>query len=231
MRSGPKDLRQKINKRPSKGEKTNEKEENLQLKRYTKIEGKFQKILEKGKKTVKEMLIICFSANLVIIPIILINFNTISFTFFISNLLAGQLLGFCIILGFITFILSLLIFPVAKVFGIILNLSLHTLITIAEICSKLPFSKVYVISPNFLSLLFYYAFLFFIVYQFSLKQKKRRRRIENKILEQIESIRQKIKKSKEKIMLIGFLILLTINLCSIIPQDLKIYFIDVGQRR
>ena len=230
MRSGPKNLRQKINKRPSKGEKTNEKAENLQLKRYTKIEGKFPKILEKGKKTVKEMLIICFSANLVIIPIILINFNTISFTFFISNLLAGQLLGFCIILGFITFILSLLIFPVAKVFGIILNLSLHTLITIAEICSKLPFSKVYVISPNFLSLLFYYAFLFFIVYQFSLKQKKPRR-IENKILEQIESIRQKIKKSKEKIMLIGFLILLTINLCSIIPQDLKIYFIDVGQRR
>ena len=55
-------------------------------------------------------ILITISANIVIIPIMLYNFNTISLTFFISNLLAGPIIGIIIILWFYIILIYLKIF-------------------------------------------------------------------------------------------------------------------------
>ena len=86
-------------------------------------------------------ILITISANIVIIPIIMYNFNTISLTFFISNLLAGPIIGIIIILGFSIIIISLIFFPIANIFSKILNLLIILFLNTAKACANLPFSK------------------------------------------------------------------------------------------
>ena len=60
----------------------------------------------KIKQKIAEALSVTFSAQLMIMPITILNFNTISLTFFISNILASPLLGIIIIFGFISIFIS-----------------------------------------------------------------------------------------------------------------------------
>lgn len=84
---------------------------------------------------------VTLSANVLIIPIMIYNFNTISFTFIISNVLASGLLGIIVIIEFIS-----VIFRFKPIF-VLLDICLSILTKIALFCSKLPFSKIYV--PNY----------------------------------------------------------------------------------
>ena len=56
----------------------------------------------------KELIDITLYANIFVIPIMVYNFNTISLTFVISNLIAGILIGPITIGGFILVIISLI---------------------------------------------------------------------------------------------------------------------------
>ncbi len=99
------------------------------------------------------------SANIIIIPIIIFNFNTISFSFIISNLLAGPMLGIIIISLYSLIILSLIFKSLLNPLFYILELLINILVKMADLCSKLPFSKIYVVTPNILLLLLFYIFL------------------------------------------------------------------------
>lgn len=78
------------------------------------IEKILSKIKLKGKTI--QLLIVTFSAQIFIMPIMAYRFNTISLTFFISNLFASPILGVIIILGFITIFVSLISFKLAKLY-------------------------------------------------------------------------------------------------------------------
>ena len=66
----------------------------------------------KVKKYLYESAMLTFSANILILPISIYEFNTIPINSVISNLLAGPLLGICIILGMFMVIISTVCFPV-----------------------------------------------------------------------------------------------------------------------
>src|SRR5699024_10014915 len=68
----------------------------------------YNKIFENLLKYIKESSCITISANIVIIPIMMLYFNTISLSFVVSNLLAGSILGIIIIYAFILIFLSFL---------------------------------------------------------------------------------------------------------------------------
>ena len=70
------------------------------------------------------MLAVTSSAQVIILPIMMIKFNTISFTFFISNILAGFLIGIIVICGYVLIIVSLISIKLAKCGFIIYNLIL-----------------------------------------------------------------------------------------------------------
>lgn len=114
------------------------------------------KIIEK----VIEMMIITLSANIVIIPIIMLHYNTISLTFLISNVLASPILGIVIILGLFIVLISFVLSPLSLFLSRILSIFLEILIFFANICSNLPFSKIYVITPSIMQItLYYYAII------------------------------------------------------------------------
>lgn len=105
---------------------------------------------------------VTISANLVIIPIMMFNFNTISFSFIISNLLAGAILGVIVIYGFVLVFLSIILGNFLIPFFYILNIMLKILLSIAHFCSKIPFSKVYLITPSIFFIMAYYICLYII---------------------------------------------------------------------
>ena len=104
----------------------------------------------KVKKYLYESAMLTFSANILILPITIYEFNTIPINSIISNLLAGPLLGICIILGMFTVILSIVCFPVSKLIAFPLQIILKILIKIIELISKIPFGNYTVKTPWFI---------------------------------------------------------------------------------
>lgn len=171
---------------------------------------KFKKIIHKVKEKILDIILITISANLVIFPIVLFHYNTISFTFIISNLLISPIIGIIIILGFISVFASYIISPISKVMFLILQTFLNLLIKIAHFCAELPFSKVYFPTPKIYVIIIYYVFLIFIILA------------RNKIIV--------VKKINKKIIIIFVIIIIILNLIlNFIPKTFTIYFIDVGQ--
>lgn len=168
-----------------------------------------KKIKTKGKLVNYIVSSICVSvcANLIIIPIMTYNFNTVSLTFWISNLLAGPFLGVIIILGFCVYLLSFVIFPVAKIISIPLKYLIYILLVIVKYCSKIPFSSITIRGPYIYEILIYYIVLY-LVFNYA-----------------------KIKPYFKKLVVVIMIVILIANSCIYMQNHGKmiIYFIDVGQ--
>ena len=80
------------------------------------------KFIEKIVTTIKGMMVVSISANLIIFPIVAVHYNTISLTFFISNILAGPILGLIIIIVFITIFITYIYIKISKIKPIILTI-------------------------------------------------------------------------------------------------------------
>lgn len=158
---------------------------------------------------IKQMLSVTLSAQLIILPIMIIKFNTISLTFFISNILAGFLIGIIVICGYVLIIVSFISKTISKCGFIIYNFILRIFLFLIDFCSKIPFSKIYIVTPNLIFVILYYAIILGI--HFSIIK--------------LEYIKKNIK----KIIVILLILILIFNIVKVIPKNLKIYFIDVGQ--
>lgn len=109
---------------------------------------------------IKESISVTISANIVIIPIMMYTFNTISLSFVISNLLAGAILGIIVLYAFALIFLYMILHNLISPLFIILNLMLKLLIYIAHCCSLIPFSKIYVVTPNIVLIILLYIMLY-----------------------------------------------------------------------
>ena len=180
----------------------------------------------KIKENIAKVLSLTFSAQLMIMPITILNFNTFSLTFFISNILASPLLGIIIILGFIAIFVSFVLNPISKILFFVLNLFLELLIFISEIVTKIPGSSILVKTPKLVFVITYYILILFINYFFIIK-KNPIRRFQKKIVKicTIKNIKRIIKIIARIFLIISFLTMLV----RVINPTLKIYFIDVGQ--
>lgn len=180
----------------------------------------------KIKQKIAEALSVTFSAQLMIMPITILNFNTISLTFFISNILASPLLGIIIIFGFISIFISSILNPISKILFLILHIFLELLILVAKVTEKIPGSSILVKTPNILFAIVYYILILFFNYFFVIKQNPTRR-FHKKI---IKIITIKNIKNTVKVIVVVFLIMLLLTrIVRIINPTFKIYFIDVGQ--
>lgn len=183
-------------------------------KRFQKEEKGEQKLIKKYLRKMREIVKISLSANIVLIPIVLYHFHTISLTFLISNVLATPIIGILVIGGFVSMMVSFAWNPMGKCFALILQFFIQLFWQIAVFTSKLPFSKIYLATPKLSSILVYYAFIFLF---FSHKKRK------EKLLVKAEKI------AKKKIIAILLLVSILTMLDKQIPKNLKVYFIDVGQ--
>lgn len=189
-----------------------------------------EKILCKIKvnKKISKLLSVTFSAQIMIMPIMALNFNTISLTFFISNMIASPLLGVIMVLGIITVFTSFISYAIAKMLAIILNLSLETLICISNFCSKIPFSKILIKTPYFILIIFIYFLILISNYIVTIYPYKKLLRLFQKKLLKIVSIK-KWDKLLKIVFVISIILIVFYFLNTLIQSNLKIYFIDVGQ--
>lgn len=174
--------------------------------------GSFIKINNKIVKYFFEMIVVTTCANLAIIPIMMFHFNTISLTFYFSNIIVGPILGIVVIIGFIMFFISLIFTPISSLIAIVLNLMLKFIIKIAEITANMPFSKITIITPSFFFIIVWYL----IIISISYKQK-------------VKIFYNKNNKLIKKIVACILIIVLIVNLVIKVDKKLKIHFVDVGQ--
>ena len=191
------------------------------LKRF--IECKF-KIKSKFLKSFLGVFLVSFSAQIIILPIMIYCFNTISFTFFVSNLLIYFLVGPLLALGYISLILGAILLPIGKFLAIFEQFLILILFKIAQICSMLPFSKIYVATPDFWQIILYYIVLTALIYLFQTRKIKFLKFILGNGYKNFCRIYWK------KILIYSSVIILCFQLISLFPKNLRIYFVDVGQR-
>lgn len=191
------------------------------------------KVKETNNKIVsylKELIKMTIYVNIFVLPIMIYNFNTISLVFVISNLIAGILIGTITIAGFILAIILIINAKWAYIIVVPYNAILELLINITKGISLIPFSQIIVPTPSVFLVVLYYLFLStFILYRF-LKEKYYNRYLIKIIIDYINIIIKKLKKNIKNIFIFCICILVLIILTSkIIPNNLKINFIDVGQ--
>ena len=176
------------------------------------LENLFLKL--KVAKSLAKVISVPIAAQVAIWPVMCLCFNKISLTFLISNLLVIPILGIIIIGGFILVFISFIWIDFAKGLSIILKFFLKLLILISKICSRFKLSNLYLVTPNLITIIIYYFILGFIVYLFNHKEKMIRTKTLKKIITLVVII----------VILIEFPYL-NFN------GKLKIFFIDVGERR
>ena len=154
-------------------------------------------------KKVSEILAITISAQIMVLPVTIINFNNISTVFIISNIIATPLTGGIILLGYANILIGAISLEIAKVIAIVTHSLVQLLIWTAEITAKIPYSSITTITPHIITVIYYYIFIYAICRKNRVKQAS----------------------------IIFLILIISITFIDIIPQKFKIHFVDVGQRR
>ena len=119
---------------------------------------------EKIIRYIKNTSLVSLSAQIVLIPIILYNYKTVSLTFLITNILTSYIIGIIIIFGFLLIIISFLSLPIANFLGILYKPLIGLLEFITENTAKIPFSKIYLKTPYIWEIILYYILIISFTY-------------------------------------------------------------------
>lgn len=177
---------------------------------------------------VQDILAVTISAQIAILPIMLYHFNMFGTYFLISNLVISVIIGPVLIFSLLTILLNFIFIPIAKFFTLILKMLVRILFLVSKI-SEIPFSKLYFPTPSIFVIVLYYVFLFifnilFVLYN---SQKINATRIRARNI--IALIKYRVTLNKNNILKIITIIILILIIFKIIPQNLQINFVDVGQ--
>lgn len=159
--------------------------------------------------SILEMFCVTLSAQIILIPIMIYYFNSISLISLLTNLLVGPFTGTITVLGLIIYFLSLIFQPLGKLLSYSVYILISLIILISKICSKVPFANITVTTPWFSFIIIYYLCVYLIY---------------TKLLNFNNKTRDKIIKT-----IISILIIISV-IINIVPANyLEINFIDVGQ--
>ena len=170
------------------------------------------------------------TVQILIFPILVYCYNSISLTFFISNLLVSILSGPVLILGYI----SIFLYKIKPII-IIENILIEIIIKIAKFVSKFRLSNILVGTPNLVVVIIYYVILICFINRKKIFEKIQQKNVLNAIYLFISSFLGKHKlKQIELLKVVITIILLFIivfylfsNLIN--SDDIEIHFLDVGQ--
>lgn len=189
-----------------------------------KIKPKIQKYLEK----IKEIISVSISVQISIMPIILYNLNTFNPYFLISNLVLSFAIGPIVILGFLFIIIVCLNTPIAEIFSPMIQIGIKILIFISNI-GKLPLSKIYIPTPSLFSILIYYLSIIVLFFVYNIYSSKKPNKTQIRIKNLIALLKIKFRQNKQKANYFLVIIIILSFVINLIPGNLKIHFIDVGQ--
>lgn len=172
---------------------------------------------KKGIKAyIKDSCVISICVQITIFPILVNMFNNISFTFFISNLVASPIVTLILNIAIIAIILSYIVLPISVFLGKILDILISILIYLSNICAELPFSTNSCIRIDVTYILIYYSIIIYLLYLIKINR--------------IHIVKHFFRKHILRVISIILVLCIIINLYNNIGiKDLDIFFIDVGQ--
>lgn len=174
-------------------------------------------------KAVIDAFCVTISATISVMPIMILNFNSLAVTSLIISVIAGFLIGPIIIVGVI------LIFVKVKTVEIVLNFLLNVLIKVSDLGSILPLNQIYLITPKMFKIVIYYLTIFISNFVIKIKLDKSSNAFYQRCKNIVNLIKYKLRLNFKKVISI-ILIICILNLFYLkIPKNLKIYFVDVGQ--
>ena len=171
---------------------------------------------------IKEILAVTISAQIMILPIIILNFHMIGIYSLISNLFISLIIGPIIILAF------LCIIPIFKILNYPLKFALDILILISKL-SNLPFSKIYIPTPSIFSIILYFMIVLLARYIYKIYTSNHVNATYKRIKNLIALVKYRFNQKRKKYCICIVIILVTFIGIKLIPKDLGIYFIDVNQ--
>lgn len=174
------------------------------------------------------MIAVSLSAQVMILPIMVYHFNIIGIYFLITNLLVSIIIGPIIILGIFYTISFLLFEPITQLFVSILNGGLSFLDFISKF-SQLPFSKIYVPTPSIISIILYFGVVLFGKQIYLIYYSNSLRTTQKRIRNLIALFQYKFHQRKKKYLRGISIILIFLASICLLPKDLRIHFVDVGQ--
>lgn len=180
-------------------------------------------------KKVAKILGVSLSAQILILPILVYNFNTLSLSFLLSCFVSSIFAGIIFISGIGIIIISFLSLKISKKTSLILKILINILSLSAEKIADFKLLNYTVKTPIMLEVMTYYLLFFSIKYIFIVfhKDKQNLRRYEKRMINKLREIG--LKKILYVLIIIVSTFITTALLYRIIPKELKIYFIDVGQ--
>lgn len=187
----------------------------------TKAINKIRKKVFHIKKFFISTALVCVSAQLFVSPIILMNFNTISIYFLLSNILIAPIIGIVIILGFLIVIVSFIFYPLAEFLNVFELLLLKSINIMTNFITNLPNSCIYCKTPYIMSIVIYFSLILFLTFCCLVKNKTIRMKIHKNY--------KRISKFLKIILVTYFVVLLLIDFNLFGFNNFKLYFIDVGQ--
>ena len=190
---------------------------------------RINKKFAKAIKFIRESLSLAISVQLMIIPIIAKYFNTFGFAFCITNILLSVIIGPIIAIGLIIIICSLISTNLAEIISFFLIPFLKFLTIVSEIGKNIPVSKIYIGTPHIIEIIIYYFFIFIQNFIFKIYMAKNPSTFQYRVRNIISLIKYKIRLNKNKVILLIFIVCMIFRINLFFSQNLKIFFIDVGQ--
>lgn len=177
---------------------------------------------------IKEILSVTLAVQIIILPIIIYQFNFIGIYFIFTTLITSIIVAPIIFLSIISIILYLLINPLGRIGCLFLQVLINILIKITDF-SNLPYSKIYIPTPKICIIVFYYITIFLSNYIYSIYRKRKINQTQRRFRNLIELFKYKQRTSKINYNFIILIIIIIIIFYRYIPKNLEIHFVDVGQ--
>lgn len=188
----------------------------------------YKKRKSKWLEKMKEILAVSVSAQIMILPVMLYHFNIFGLYFILSNFFISVIIGPIILMGFVFIILSLLSISCASLLFPFLEGGIQILIQISKV-SDLPFSKIYMATPNVAVIIVYYILIILVKYVYFAYHNKSTTTTQRRIKNIISLLKYKIRLKKKKSITILIILMSAVLVFRYIPKELRIYFVDVGQ--
>ncbi len=188
--------------------------------------GNFKELINKfANKEIADILALSMSAQVMILPITMLEFNMLSMSFILSGFVATFLVSVIFLYGVINISISFISLNLSKIFAEPLNVAINLLSKSAKYIAELDILKATTKTPYILFIIIYYLIVLIIKYYLILskKPKNEMRRYEKKLLQIINWRLIYI------LQIIVLLVAISIVVYDNVPKKMQIYFIDVDQ--
>ena len=181
--------------------------------------------IQRKCKNIIEVISVSISAQIIITPIMALNFNSIGIGFILTNLMLSYIIGIIVMGGFIQILISMISINAGIAIAKIIEIPVYGILLI----SKISFGNFKIVTPDLYQVIVYYIVVYLFRFLYQIFHSKNCNPTQKRVKNTIYLVRYKLRPYFSKIIIVFLLIILLICGFKKIPRDLKIYFIDVGQ--